>query len=78
MHTYQVLHLQATNDRNGNPRRGFVVLFNDGQHAYFDEGYHGFQAIPADYRDRQVWPVRVTVGELRRWERTSNNVRKAA
>lgn len=67
----KVLHLCAPNDRNGNPRRAFVVLFDDGVHAYFDEGYAGAAALPADYRPCVSWTVNVSAGELRRWQRES-------
>lgn len=66
-YTYHVLHLCAPNDRNGNPRRAYVVLFDDGVHAFFDEGYQGRSALPRDYADNVTWELRVSPGELRRW-----------
>lgn len=65
----KVLHLCAPNDRNGDPRRAFVVLFDDGAHAYFAEGYAGATALPADYRPCVSWTVNVSAGELWRWKR---------
>lgn len=40
-----VLHLRCANDRNGNPRRCFVVLNPSGVVAAVDEGYKGHGAL---------------------------------
>lgn len=46
-----VMRLDAENDRNGNPRRVYVVLrANGGIKACYDEGYAGLCAIPERYR----------------------------
>ena len=62
-----VIRLNAGNDRNGNPRRVFVVFDSDGDIVdAIDEGYEGddalrklgyptsystFKTTPAEYRD---------------------------
>lgn len=69
---YNVLHVRAPHDVNGNPRRAFMVLFHDGTHAFFDEGYLGESVIPADYRDRVVTVVNVSVRELARLRKGAN------
>ena len=69
MYMNKVLHLQTTNDVNGNPRRAYVVLFDDGTHAFFSEGYRGRDALPGDYDPAIIFPVRVTPGELNKWRK---------
>lgn len=71
MYRDKVLHLQATNDVNGNPRRAYVVLFDDNTHGFFSEGYLGRGALPGEYADALIFPVRVTVGELNRWRKSA-------
>lgn len=66
-----ILHLCASNDDNGNPRRCFVVLSADGFNhvvGVYDEGYLSFRAVPEKYRKNQ-YPVviNVTVQEYERW-----------
>ncbi len=40
--SYIALKIQADNDRNGNPRKGYLIWFNDGKLIDFlDEGYRG-------------------------------------
>ena len=48
--------LIAPNDRNGNPRRLFVIYDADyGEiQAVFDEGYQGLGAVPQDIRSVSV------------------------
>lgn len=50
---YTIIHADAGTTTNGNPRRCYVVLDNtDGTTvAVYDEGYRGFKAVPAEYRD---------------------------
>lgn len=42
-----ILHLDAGHDRNGNPRRGYLVIGKRGGWpiAYVDEGYRGERAL---------------------------------
>ena len=43
---FYAIHLRATNDANGNPRRCFVIFDGDGSRiGAVDEGYNGAQAI---------------------------------
>jgi hypothetical protein len=45
------IRLNAGNDRNGNPRRVYVILDQDnGIKAVYDEGYRGYDAVPDIYR----------------------------
>jgi hypothetical protein len=49
--TFSTIRLVADNDRNGNPRRVFVVFHNGDVVAAYDEGYAGTGAITAlDHR----------------------------
>lgn len=48
----QVLHFCASNDRNGNPQRCYVLVDADGNKlAAWDEGYEGHHAVPDVWRD---------------------------
>lgn len=54
-------HLCAHNDRNGNPRR-LYVLVNDGQRvAVWDDGYLGHYAVPGIWRDAAYDAERVDI-----------------
>jgi hypothetical protein len=55
-----VQHVSAPNDRNGNPRRLYLVG-SDGKWFSFDEGYLGVHAIPSKYRENMTWFPEVTV-----------------
>jgi len=48
-----IKHLCALNDRNGNPQRLYVLVDDEsGDYvAAWDEGYHGYQAVPGRWRD---------------------------
>ena len=43
------IHLCAKNDRNGNPRRCYVVLNEHGRVGVVDEGYKGISGLYAKY-----------------------------
>ena len=49
----RIIHYKANNDRNGNPRRVYV-LFDDQNEALaaWDEGYSGYDAVPGDFRKK--------------------------
>ncbi len=49
-----MVKVNAGNDRNGNPRRGWLLLGAGGRSAFFDEGYQGSGAIPKQYRHLAV------------------------
>lgn len=54
------LHLAADNDRNGNPRRCFVVFDRDANTiAAIDEGYEGTHALTSCYPNARILPHRV-------------------
>lgn len=41
------IHLNAGHDKNGNPRRAYVLLSSDGEIVCaFEEGYEGFRCVP--------------------------------
>lgn len=47
-----IQHLCTHNDRNGNPRRLYVLVNEDNQRvAAWDEGYLGHHAVPGIFRD---------------------------
>lgn len=55
-----ILHLKATNDVNGNPRRLYLVVRTDGSADLYDEGYAGFFQIPEQDRRAEVVNIDIT------------------
>jgi len=50
-----IKHLCANNDINGNPRRVYALIDEDGCYlAAWDEGYLGHHAVPGEWR-RQAY-----------------------
>ena len=47
----QFQHLCTHNDRNGNPRRLFVLIDEGQRVAVWDEGYLGHHAVPGVWRE---------------------------
>jgi len=46
-----IVKVNAGNDRNGNPRRGWLVFSPQrGASTFFDEGYLGIHAVPIELR----------------------------
>ena len=41
-----VQHVCTHNDRNGNPRRLYVLCINGRRVAAWDEGYRGYKCVP--------------------------------
>jgi hypothetical protein len=67
-----LIHLAASNDRNGNPRRGYLVLNEYGVAvAFYDEGYSGCHAVPEELRPAASRAPRINVSatELRSWKK---------
>ena len=60
-HSYRVLHMCATNDVNGNPRRVYVLENENGMVASWNEGYLGFHAVPEQFRTSAYNAERVNV-----------------
>ena len=60
--------LAAPNDRNGNPRRCYV-LFNENGVAVqsWDEGYAGCNALPEHLRKTPRPVIQVPASEYKRW-----------
>ena len=55
MTKFNVIHLNAGNDTNGNPRRVFVVLHDSDFVAAYDEGYSGINAITnLEHREQAI------------------------
>ncbi len=62
-----IVYIRATNDANGNPRRGWIVEENSTL-VFYSEGYLGLGALPVEYRksgERGVM-VNVSPSEFRR------------
>ena len=57
-----VIHLCATNDTNGNPRRCYVALSENGIFlGAFDEGYAGYLAVPKELQKQAQYALRIEV-----------------
>lgn len=72
MSKHMIQHIRTDNDRNGNPRRLYLVVAEDGSVVAYNEGYYGHQAVPAAYR-RDAVPlpsIDVTPSEYRRLLKT--------
>ena len=64
-----ILHLTATNDKNGNPRRLWARMDAGGRIiTVWPEGYSGENAIPKGHRDidRMGCTIEITPKEYRR------------
>lgn len=62
-----VLHLCAPNDTNGNPRRVFVTIDDDGLiTGRYDEGYLGSSAVPQPYQKVPRHTIAVSGAEYAR------------
>ena len=49
---YPILHMCAKNDYYGNPQRLYVMSDEDGKFiAAWNEGYHGYNAVPEPLRN---------------------------
>ncbi len=64
-------HLCTHNDRNGNPRRLYVLIVDGTRVAAWDEGYYGSNAVPGPFRRAAYNAERVNIkpglyNELRR------------
>lgn len=78
-----LVYVNANNDANGNPRRGWIhyrivgsyehagiVKHDMAPMAFYDEGYSGYGAIPREYQGAPVTgTIQVTPAEYRAWER---------
>jgi len=59
------VYIDAGRDRNGNPRRGWIVYDETGRVDHFvDEGYRGSAARPTGVPDMEA--LKITPGEYRR------------
>lgn len=71
MNTHAI-YVKAPNDRNGNPRRGWIFTESSGETWWQEEGYAGLSAIKPDIRAeylrqvaRDAITINVTAGEYR-------------
>lgn len=72
-----IIHIATTNDTNGNPRRAYVLYRNGAVLAVYNEGYHGYMAVPEQYRDMaQAAPTIQTTPafyhEMKTWGHKNN------
>ena len=58
-----VLYCKAVHNVYGNPRRLYVVLFDDEKYVVFNEGYAGIKALPEKYHNLPRFTVNITVSE---------------
>lgn len=63
------LHLRASNDNNGNPRRLFMVLDADARiKAIINQGYNGRREIRENFPNAKEGPnIDITVPEYNHW-----------
>lgn len=64
-----IKHMCAVNDVNGNPRRVYAMIDEDGYYlAAWDEGYSGHLAVPGVWREHAYNAIRenITVREYNR------------
>ena len=54
-------HLCTHNDRNGNPRRLYVLINDNRRVAVWDEGYLGHHAVPGIFRDAAYNAERINI-----------------
>ncbi len=74
------LHLRAKNDPNGNPRRIFVGLNENGHHvAVSDEGYVGRPEWVRELNARGVFEfaVETSISEYNAWNRLDGLTERA-
>jgi hypothetical protein len=75
----QLIYLRASNDSEGNPRRSWILLNDNGIAVdCFDEGYSGTAAVPAKFKhERLTAPsIHVAVRELNAWRKTAKQNRE--
>lgn len=67
------IYINAGNNSNGNPRRGWIITDGDGDFADFvNEGYGGKQTLrEAGYSLPSTPPISVTPGTYRNFMRSS-------
>lgn len=64
-----IKHMCATNDENGNPRRVYALIDEEGYYlAAWNEGYSGHLAVPGVWRDKAYNAIRerISVREYNR------------
>lgn len=69
--TYGLVYINAGNDTNGNPRRGWIVGYGTEEPYFVDEGYLGSQALInagiSPHEGKYLPALIVTPGEYRHW-----------
>lgn len=60
-----ILHLNAGHDRNGNPRRVYVLIREVNGYSFvagaWNEGYAGHHVVPAEYQHQAAMSVMIKV-----------------
>ena len=63
-----IIFIKTTNDDNGNPRRAWIELDDNGaKKNVFEQGYKGFNAVPERIREqaKRCIEIRVSVKEYK-------------
>ena len=63
-----IIFIKSTHDQNGNPRRAWIELNdNGGKKNVFEEGYMGFNAVPERIREqaKRCLEIRVSIKEYK-------------
>jgi hypothetical protein len=73
-----LVRVQAKNDVNGNPRRGWIQFSDDGNFIQFiDEGYLGFGAISELVEKGEADTIAITIepSEYKRFKKSREAVK---
>ena len=63
-----IIFIKSTNDQDGNPRRAWIELDDNGaKKNVFEQGYMGFNAVPERIREqaKRCIEIRVSVREYK-------------
>ena len=63
-----IIFIKSTNDINGNPRRAWIELDENGaKKNVFEEGYTGYKAVPERIREqaKRCLEIRVSIKEYK-------------
>jgi len=74
-----LVRVQAKNDVNGNPRRGWIQFSSSGDFVQFvDEGYQGRGAISTLVMEGEADTIAITIesSEYKRFKKQSNDMEK--
>lgn len=63
-----IIFIKSTNDQDGNPRRAWIELDDNGaKKNVFEQGYMGFNAVPERIREKakDCLEIRVSIKEYK-------------